>query len=155
MHLALDDVRDLRAALDERTDEEWIRAERRSGGHGDRPVPPVRRAHAGDGAPAPAGLGARRGTEAAPRPRAAPDTTAAELPRPTAWALARHGARAPAAGGNSGAIGLIGPNSRSRRLTMPRAGRPVIRLVTVVSSSLTFCNAARCGGEIFDSGQCR
>ena len=41
---------------------------------------------------------------------------------------------------------MIGPISRITRLTMPRAGRPVIRLVSAVPSSRAPCSAARCGG---------
>ena len=46
----------------------------------------------------------------------------------------------------------IGPTSRMSRLTMPRAGRPVIRLVTAVLSSPAVFSASRWTGEIFASG---
>jgi hypothetical protein len=48
-------------------------------------------------------------------------------------AFARSAAISVVANGNSGASGLIGPSSRIKRLTMPRAGRPVNRLLTAVT----------------------
>ena len=54
-------------------------------------------------------------------------------PRPACSAAARSGASALTAVGNAGARSLIGPSSRISRLTMPRAGRPVNRLVSAVS----------------------
>ena len=45
---------------------------------------------------------------------------------------ARNGAMAEAASGNAGAAALIGPSSRTTRLTMPRAGLPVNTFVIAV-----------------------
>ena len=53
-------------------------------------------------------------------------------PLPWLSAFARSGATAAAASGKAGAGALIGPSSRMRRFTMPRAGRPVKTLVTAV-----------------------
>ena len=75
-------------------------------------------------------------------------------PEPRACALACSGASAPPASGKSGAIELIGPISRITRLIKPRAGLPVIRLVSTVPSSRADLSAARCGGNTVDSGQC-
>src|SRR5262249_44116905 len=92
-----------------------------------------------------------------PRPSeaACPAHMGEKSPEPCASALARNGASAPAASGNSGATSDIGPTSRIRRLMMPRAGRPVMRLVNAVPSSRADLSAARCGAEIFASGHHR
>ena len=52
-------------------------------------------------------------------------------------------------------MSLTGPSSRMARLTRPRAGRPLNTLVTTVLSSQALRSAARCGGNIFASGQNR
>ena len=62
-------------------------------------------------------------------------------------------ASAPPASGNSGTVSLIGPSSRITRLTMPRAGRPVNRFVTIVSSSAAFRSARRCASDSFASDE--
>src|SRR5215468_5198561 len=90
-----------------------------------------------------------------PSDAACPAHMGEKSPEPCASALARSGASAPAASGNSGATSDIGPTSRIRRLIMPRAGRPVMRLVNAVPSSRADLSAARCGAEIFDSGHHR
>ena len=59
------------------------------------------------------------------------------------------------ASGKAGAAALMGPSSLMMRLTMPRAGRPVIRLVSAVPSSREAFSAVRCGAAIVDSGQNR
>src|SRR5262249_30601910 len=64
-----------------------------------------------------------------PSDAACPAHIGEKSPEPCASALARSGASAPAASGNSGATSDIGPTSRIRRLMKPRAGRPVMRLV--------------------------
>jgi hypothetical protein len=43
--------------------------------------------------------------------------------------------------------------SRITRLTIPRAGRPVMTLVMTVESSLAWANVVRAGPITFDSGQ--
>src|SRR6266478_6431158 len=90
-----------------------------------------------------------------PSDAACPAHIGEKSPDPCASALARSGASAPAASGNSGATSDIGPTSRIRRLMMPRAGRPVMRLVNAVPSSRADLSAARCGAEIFASGHHR
>src|SRR6516162_9579175 len=90
-----------------------------------------------------------------PSDAACPAHSGEKSPEPCASALARNGASAPAASGNSGATSDIGPTSRIRRLMMPRAGRPVMRLVNAVPSSRADLSAARCAVEIFASGHHR
>jgi hypothetical protein len=89
---------------------------------------------------------------ARPSEAACPAHIGEKSPEPWASAFARSGASAPAASGKAGATFDIGPTSRMTRLTMDRAGRPVITLVTVVLSSRADDKAARCGAEIFASG---
>ena len=60
-----------------------------------------------------------------------------------------------AAKGKAGAIELIGPNSFMRRLTIPRAGRPLKRLVSAVWRAASLFSAARCTGLVVASGQSR
>ena len=50
--------------------------------------------------------------------------------------------------GKAGAASFIGPCSRMKRLTRPRAGRPVKRLVSRVALSLAWRSAARCSGVV-------
>ena len=50
---------------------------------------------------------------------------------------------APFASGNFGASALIGPNSRMMRFMMPRAGRPVNRLVGALWCAASLLSAAR------------
>src|SRR6185436_13425264 len=76
-------------------------------------------------------------------------------PLPRASALARSGVIAEVASGNAGASALIGPSSRITLLTMPRAGRPVKRLVSVVLRAASLFNAARCTALVVASGQSR
>ena len=64
-------------------------------------------------------------------------------PFPRLSARARKGAGAAAASGNCGACAFIGPSSRIRRLTIPRAGRPVKRLVSAVTRADSRFSAAR------------
>ena len=64
-------------------------------------------------------------------------------PDPAGSDLARNGANAPPASGNAGARSDIGPTSRTTRLMIPRAGRPVKTLVSTVSLSLATRNASR------------
>ena len=59
-------------------------------------------------------------------------------------AICRRIVTALAAVGKGGADRAIGPTSRIKRLTMPRAGRPVKTLVSAVSAHALFDNAARC-----------
>jgi len=60
-----------------------------------------------------------------------------------------------AANGNAGAAALIGPSSRMTRFTMPRAGRPVKRLVTAVTRAASDFSACRCSGVVVASGHSR
>src|SRR5262249_45487791 len=83
------------------------------------------------------------------RTDACPATSGEKPPGPAPWPSARKGESAPAARGNSGAT------SDMTRLMMPRAGRPVMRLVNAVASSRADLSAARCGAEIFASGHHR
>lgn len=52
------------------------------------------------------------------------------------------------ASGKAEGARLIGPSSRITRLTMPRAGRPVTRLVMTVCRAASLCSAARCAGVV-------
>jgi len=54
-------------------------------------------------------------------------------PLPRLSALARKGAMADVAKGKAGTAALMGPSSLMMRFTMPRAGRPVNRLVSAVT----------------------
>src|SRR6266478_8808530 len=72
---------------------------------------------------------------------------------PSFSAAAFRGAKPVAAWGNAGASPEIGPTSRITRLTTPRAGRPVMTLVTTVESSRAWPNADRAGAINLDSGQ--
>src|ERR1043166_1677699 len=90
-----------------------------------------------------------------PSATAWPHHSGEKSPEPEASALARRGASAPAASGNAGATSLTGPTSRIKRLMMPRAGRPVIRLVSTVESSVAEASAGRWAADIFASGQRR
>ncbi|MOA46077.1 hypothetical protein D3C78_1685440 [compost metagenome] len=72
--------------------------------------------------------------------------------QPRASAAARKGVSAPPASGNAGARGDSGPVSRISRLTMPRAGRPVNRLVSAVVSAWGLRKAARWAGATLASG---
>src|SRR5262249_57120137 len=71
---------------------------------------------------------------ARPSRAACPAHIGEKSPEPCGSALARSGASAPAASGNSGATSEGGPISRLTRLIKPRAGRPGIRLVSAVPS---------------------
>ncbi len=64
-------------------------------------------------------------------------------PLPKLSALARNGNDVDAAIGNSGACGFIGPSSRIRRFTMPRAGLPVKTFVSAVTRAESLFSAAR------------
>jgi hypothetical protein len=59
------------------------------------------------------------------------------------------------ASGNAGGALLTGPSSRITRLTMPRAGRPVNRLVSAVWRAASDFSAARCTAVIVASGHSR
>ena len=72
-----------------------------------------------------------------------PDHSGEKSPLPCASARARSGAMAAVASGNAGALGLSAPSSRITRFTMPRAGRPVNRLVSAVWRAASLCSAAR------------
>ena len=61
-----------------------------------------------------------------------PDHKGVKSLKPCASAAARKGATAAVASGNAGAAAFKGPNSRMRRLTMPRAGRPLNKVVKAV-----------------------
>ena len=75
---------------------------------------------------------------------------------PSASARARSGATAEVASGNRGtAASFIGPKLRMNRLTMPRAGRPVNRLVSAVWRAASLCSAARCTALVLASGHSR
>ena len=75
-------------------------------------------------------------------------------PLPAFSAAARNGVSAPAASGNCGGLSETGPTSRISRLTMPRAGRPVNRLVSAVASLLPASRSAcRCSSGTFASGE--
>ena len=74
-------------------------------------------------------------------------------PQPWLSALARKGARAAAANGKAGTAALMGPSSRMRRFTMPRAGPPVKRFVTAVARPASLASAARCTALVVASGQ--
>ena len=71
-----------------------------------------------------------------------PHHSGEKSPLPAASARARSGAIADTASGNAGA-GPIGPISRMMRLTIPRAGRPVKRLVSAVRAAASLASAAR------------
>jgi len=66
-----------------------------------------------------------------------------DKPQALLTALELIGASAVAARGNAGVSEAIGPSSRINRLSIPRAGQPVITLVITVESSNTPANAAR------------
>ena len=70
-----------------------------------------------------------------------PDHSAVKSPDPAISDFDRSGARVAAASGNSGTTSDIGPTSRMRRFTIPRAGRPVNTFVTTVSLSFVFFSA--------------
>lgn len=68
-------------------------------------------------------------------------------------ALDRKGADVGAASGNCGAIGFIGPHSRIKRFTMPRAGLPEKRFVSAVIRAPSLFSAARWTALVVASGQ--
>src|ERR1051326_1556330 len=74
---------------------------------------------------------------------------------PMLSALARSGAIAEPARGKTGALVLIGPSSRMRRVTMLRAGLPLKMLVSAVTRAASDLSAARCSGLVVHSGHKR
>ena len=84
---------------------------------------------------------------------ASPAQSAVKSVLPCCSALARNGAKAGIAIGNSGATPEIGPASRVSRLTRARAGRPVNTLVSTVAPA--FRRALRYSGGVAASGQSR
>ena len=73
-----------------------------------------------------------------------PDHKGEKSLRPLASAAARNGATAAVAKGKLGAWALSGPKSRMNLLTMPRAGRPLNRLVKAVCCADADSRACRC-----------
>jgi hypothetical protein len=90
-----------------------------------------------------------------PKAAACPDHKGEKSPDPAASALARSGTNAPAARGNSGARSDMGPTSRTIRLTIPRAGRPVNTFVRTMSLSFALLRASRWSKLTLASGQNR
>ena len=84
-----------------------------------------------------------------------PDHSGVKSVLPRASAAARSGAMAAAASGKAGTASRSGPSSRIKRLTMPRAGRPVNRLVSAVWRAPSPCSAARCKALVVASGHSR
>ena len=76
-------------------------------------------------------------------------------PRPNFSAATRKGAMAAVAVGKAGALGHSGPSPCITRLTMPRAGRPVNRVVSAVCCAAGLCNAARWMVLVVASGHSR
>jgi hypothetical protein len=70
-----------------------------------------------------------------PSANAWPAQSGEKSPLPRCSAATRSGASGVAASGKDGASLVIGPSSRITRLTIPRAGRPVITLVMAVIES--------------------
>src|SRR5204862_6568530 len=80
-----------------------------------------------------------------------PDHSGDNSPLPCVSALDRSGTTAAVASGNAGAAALIGPSSAIRRLTMPRAGRPVKLFVSAVCFAREDTSASRCTGVVLAS----
>ena len=84
-----------------------------------------------------------------------PAQSGLKSPEPCFSAAIRKGVMPAVASGNAGAFGLIGPSSRMTRLTMPRAGLPLKRLVRAVSLACGESRALRWVAEVVASGQQR
>ena len=76
-----------------------------------------------------------------------PDHNGEKSARPAFSAAARSGTSAFTAEGKTGGRSLSGPRSRMSRLKMPRAGRPVNRLVRAVCRAASDARAWRCNAD--------